>query len=144
MSVVCPNCGSDKVSFRREKKSSRSRSGGHSVRIAPGVRVGSGSRKTIYEYKSIGFCKACGNTWNSGENISGGGFGCIGIFFALCFWPFVVTYFVIKSQLQTKWKAVILGVMWVFIVLTIIFAQASSSNLDSSTGPIIIIEESGK
>lgn len=135
MGVVCPKCGSDKVSFRREKIAAKSKRGGQSVRIAKGFTVGSGSRKTTYEYRSIGFCKGCGATWDA-EQANSSGIGIGGIVFAIIFFPITITYLIAaKSSFSAKWKAILIAALWAFVILAVALGEKSGE-------PIIVITDS--
>ena len=56
--IVCPNCGSNKIKFKRERIGSYGQSSGFH-----GKSYSSGASQRQYAYHTIAVCQNCGATW---------------------------------------------------------------------------------
>ena len=83
--AICQNCGSEKIEFKREKvgtasvktyqsgsKSNSGRVGNKKMGFGSSTRTsaGYGTSQSITEYRTVGFCKDCGNTWTVQDDTS--------------------------------------------------------------------------
>ena len=112
--VVCPNCGSNNLKFKRERIASYGRSGNYH-----GKRYSSGASRRNYEYHTIALCQNCGATWEM--NYGNSGHGCLWWTIVILFLPISLPIlFITTNKIKlNKWiRVAIVIAVYALILLT--------------------------
>ncbi|MCR5484145.1 MAG: Ltp family lipoprotein [Clostridiales bacterium] len=114
---VCPQCGSNRIQFKREEVGSEKN-----------------RKKDRVLHRTVGVCQDCGNTWNVGGT---GDRKKRSIWFwilAILFWPFSICIWFYKTErvnLDKKIRLAIIAAFWILIIIS----GALSSDPETSDLP---------
>lgn len=118
--AVCPNCGGNDVTFHREM-----------------AEMSFNTRRVLKEdrhriiYRTVGVCKNCGYTWGTEDTER----SCWWYLFLLAVLPISLSVWFWRTtlfRLDKKWRAAILAVIW--LVLVILVSCMPRSKPELSTG----------
>lgn len=144
--VPCPNCGSTKIGFKRERVGASSKTTSRKKYVGRGRK---GSTNSTNHYRTIGLCQNCGYTWipessqkskelNSGSNTKWWILGWIFIF------PVPLTILMLRNKsLDNKKRYGIIALAWLIYLIIVISASGdkkdnkTSSNSTDSTSTTV-------
>lgn len=127
--ACCPNCGSNRIRFRREETgSTRGKKG-----------------RQVY-YRTVGLCQSCGYTWAAGQSQSGssGSKGALFWILMILFWPIGLSIWFMTSnriQMDRKKRAIILAACWAVLLLIGLLNPNKNKDRKTNTDSITNQEE---
>lgn len=127
--VHCPKCGSTKVSFKRERVGTATKSTSYKNAFGSGRQKQSTSQAI---YRTVGFCSGCGYTWSpDGTSKRSGRKTWLWVLGWICIFPVPLTILMLrKKDLKPAVKYGIIAAAWLLF-----FVIGSTGNSESDTAP---------
>lgn len=133
---ACPQCGSTKINFKRERVASTSRSSSRKKYVGNGRKGQSVSQSS---YRTIGLCQNCGYTWNpnagsSNTQAKSGAPMWLWVLGWICIFPVPLTILMLrKKDMKPAVKYSIIAVAWIVYLLIGFGGSGSDSSKTETT-----------
>lgn len=133
---ICPKCGSSKITFKRERIGTVTKSNSRKNYLGTGRNGHSVSQS---KYVTVGVCQNCGYTWNPNESESNKKTGkktWLWVLGWICIFPLPLTILLLrKKDMKPALKYGIIAVAWVLFLLIGILGnnKADTTNAEVSS-----------
>lgn len=115
--MSCEKCGSNNVEFKREKVNTN-KNGNSVVGYSKSKAKGIHNSTTEHNYRTIGMCKNCGNTWIAYQEQKPKVKKKISWIWWVLFFPIPLTITIYRSEKLTKEKKTIyIVLLWLILFL---------------------------
>ena len=129
----CPKCGSSKITFKRERVGTATKSHSHKNYIGNGRKGQSVSQSA---YRTIGLCQNCGYTWNPnnvGANIRSQNKTWLWILGWIFLFPIPLTILLLrKKDIKPSVKYGIIAGVWIFFLVIGLVSGNSNNDVSQS------------
>jgi len=127
--AICPKCGSDKFHYELRSAGTRSKSNYYKTGFDDNWIIPAGQKTYNSErkQKAVGFCPNCGYVEEKQEK------GCLYYLLCLIFFPISLSVWFYKTdlfQLDKKWRALIIAVCWLPLIVSAILSPGTDVNAE--------------
>lgn len=132
---VCPKCGSNSITFRREQ------TGTEAQHVSRGNMIGTrrkGRYVSQFVYRTVGICKNCGFTWNPNEKKNSGRKTWLWVLGWICIFPVPLTILLLrKKEMKPVIKYGIIAIAWlIYIAIAVSGSGTTEPSQEDATSHI--------
>ena len=140
---VCPKCGGNNVTFKRERVGTATQSRSQKNVIGKGRTSQSVSQSA---YRTVGLCQSCGYTWNPNGGSKSGKKTWLWVLGWICIFPVPLTILMLrKKDMKPAVKYGIIAAAWLlFFVIGSSGGETETLTADVSTPTTAVVEQTAE